>query len=124
LKNYEGINVEKTKQQHLLHQLHHHHHHHHHRHRQRRSNLDIIAIILELVLSGVRNRNKINYKARLAYKQLNSFLQIIFVNGLLDMNQTIEETSSNEKVVFKLTAKGFRFLELYRSLNAQLIIQP
>jgi predicted transcriptional regulator len=123
LKNYEGINVEKTKQQHLLHQLHH-HHRHRHPHRQRRSNLDIIAIILELVLSGVRNRNKINHKARLAYKQLNSFMLIIIVNGLLDMNRPIEETSSNGKVVFKLTAKGFRFLELYRSLNAQLIIQP
>ena len=105
----------KMKQQHHL------IHPRHHLHRQRQSPPDIIAIILELILSGVRNRNRIKHNARLACKQLNSFLLVIIVNGLLDMNRSIEETSTG-KVAFKLTGKGFRLLELYRLLNVQLTI--
>jgi predicted transcriptional regulator len=51
---------------------------HHHRHRQHRSNLDIIANILKLPLTG----------ASLAYEQLSYYLEILIVKGVLDQDRT------------------------------------
>jgi hypothetical protein len=53
------------KQQHRHQQY----HRRYHPHRRHRSNLDIVVNILELVLTGVGNRNKIIHKASLAYEQ-------------------------------------------------------
>jgi predicted transcriptional regulator len=54
------------------------HRHQHHPHREHRSNLDIIANILKLALTG----------ASLAYEQLSYYLEIMIVKGVLDQDRT------------------------------------
>ena len=87
-------------------------------HLHQRTSLDIIAIILELVLGDVGNKYQIMNKASLEYNQLSTYLQIMIENGLLHMNGTKERV--NDDNLFNTTSKGFRFLQIYRQLNAQL----
>ena len=68
MESHKDINIEKMKQQHQ---------HQHHPHREHRSNLDIIANILKLVLTG----------ASLAYEQLSYYLEIMIVKGVLDQDR-------------------------------------
>jgi predicted transcriptional regulator len=90
----------------------------HRPHRQQRTSIDIIAIILELVLDGVGNKYQIMNRASLEYNQLSSYLQMMIENDLLHMNGTKERLNGDN--LFNTTAKGFRFLQLYRQLNLQL----
>jgi predicted transcriptional regulator len=55
-----------------------HRHQHLRPHRQHRSNLEIIANILKLALTG----------ASLAYEQLSYYLEIMIVKGVLDQDKT------------------------------------
>jgi len=68
LESHKDIDIEKMKQQHQ---------HQHHPHQEHRSNLDIIANILKLALTGTS----------LAYEQLSYYLGIMIVKGVLDQDR-------------------------------------
>ena len=73
----------------------------------KRSRIDIIANILGEARKGAR-KTHIMYNCNLSHRQLHVYLRL-----LLDM-----EFLGCRSNVYKVTAKGFKFLDAYRTLKA------
>lgn len=71
--------------------------------KRERDRLGIVAEVLEMARGGVLKSN-IMWKAGLSYIMLNGYLKLMIDAKLLD------KKSLDEKVLFKTTDKGLRFL--------------
>ena len=74
-----------------------------------RSRTDIVTQILDAASGLGSNKTKIMYKAFLSYAQLQEYLSILIVNGLLEENET-------EKL-YKTTEKGIKFMRVYSHMD-------
>lgn len=77
---------------------------------KRRDKLYIIAKILEIAKDGVL-KTQIMYRANLSFTQLNEYIRFMSKNELLDM------VISNNKEVYKASAKGLNFLQRYHEIT-------
>lgn len=73
-----------------------------------RSRTDIVAEILRASLDGA-NKTKIMYRAFLSYVQLESYLETLIMNGLLEYDQG--------SGIYLTSAKGKQFLKTFDALN-------
>ncbi|HJU13400.1 MAG TPA: winged helix-turn-helix domain-containing protein [Candidatus Nitrosotalea sp.] len=73
-----------------------------------RSRADITNMILESVRAGA-TKTKIMYQAYLSYSQVAEYLQFLQQNGLIRHDE--------ESQVYRITDKGFRFLNISNELN-------
>jgi len=78
--------------------------------RKRRDRLHIIAEILEISKNGSL-KTQIMYRANLSFAQLNEYLHF-----LLDL-ELLQESIENQKTVFKVTAKGDKYLQNYYKIK-------
>jgi predicted transcriptional regulator len=64
--------------------------------------------------SGVERATKtsIMYKSFLSYAQLKEYLSFLLEKGLIDEIPQQIKTHGNEKLVYKITGKGIRLLQL------------
>ncbi|HYB92754.1 MAG TPA: winged helix-turn-helix domain-containing protein [archaeon] len=76
---------------------------------KRRDKLYIIAEILEIAKDGVL-KTQIMYRANLSFTQLNEYIRFMSKNELLNM------VISNNKEVYKASAKGLNFLQRYHEI--------
>jgi len=74
-----------------------------------RSRLEIIAEILETANTNKAIQAKIMHRVYLSYPQLKEYLALLLENGLIEYKQV--------ERVYLTTARGMRFLEIYRQLN-------
>jgi len=77
---------------------------------KRRDRLHIIAEILEISKDGAL-KTQIMYKANLSFAQLNEYLGL-----LLDL-KLLQESVENERMVFKVTGKGVKYLQNYYKIK-------
>jgi predicted transcriptional regulator len=77
---------------------------------KRRDKLYIIAEILEIAKDGVL-KTQIMYKANLSFTQLNEYIRLMLKNELLNM------VTSDNKEVYKASAKGLNFLQRYHEIK-------
>jgi len=70
----------------------------------------IIAEILRVARDG-SPKTQIMYKASLSFAQLAAYLSLLVKVGLL------EAIEKNEKLVYKTTAKGIRYLKSYEEIR-------
>jgi predicted transcriptional regulator len=80
-----------------------------------RSRTDITAQILEAATGGT-SKTKIMYKAFVSYAQLKEYMEVLITNDLL----TIEAGGD----VFRTTAKGSRFLQIYNNIDQFTTVRP
>ena len=81
--------------------------------RGKRSDIDIIAdILIEAKEDTLKTR--IMYKCNLSHRQLVTYLNLLLKIGLLDSHF---ENRSN-KISFRITSKGLKFLSAYSKLKA------
>jgi len=78
--------------------------------RKRRDRLEIIAGILKVARNGV-HKTQIMYEAGMSFSQLSDYLSFLVKLGLL------EAAKKNEKVIYKTTIKGIRYLKSYEEIN-------
>lgn len=78
----------------------------------RRCKAQIMSDILEICIGGA-NKTKIVYNANLNFKMLNSYLDALTKNGLLDL-------SKDRGREYVTTEEGIRMLELCRSIDLEL----
>jgi predicted transcriptional regulator len=78
--------------------------------RKRRDRLNIIAEILEISKNGSL-KTQIMYRANLSFAQLNEYLEL-----LLDI-KLLQETAEDKKNMFRVTAKGDKYLENYYKIK-------
>jgi len=78
--------------------------------RKRRDRLYIIAEILKAARNGIQ-KPQIMYKASLSFAQLTAYLSLLVKFGLL------EATKQNEKIIYKTTSKGIRYLKSYEEIK-------
>jgi predicted transcriptional regulator len=87
---------------------------------------EIITQILQAVGdSGIEGipRTLIMYRVFLSYFQLKEYLSILIENGLIEkFHKPINDTSNgngndNEKVLYKITEKGLRFLHISQEIE-------
>jgi len=78
--------------------------------RKRRDRLEIIARILKVARDGV-HKTQIMYKASLSFAQLTAYSSFLVKLGLL------EATKKNEKIIYKTTPKGIRYLQIYEEIK-------
>jgi predicted transcriptional regulator len=71
--------------------------------RKRRDKLEIVAEILKAARDGAR-KTRIMYRVGLGTVQLASYLSFLIGSGLL------ETSKKNEKLIYKTTAKGNRYV--------------
>jgi predicted transcriptional regulator len=76
---------------------------------QYRNKLQIIADILAVVRNGAR-KTRIMYQANLSYRLLNEYLGYVMETDLIML-------SSEDKVSYIVTPKGFEFLEKYNKYS-------
>jgi predicted transcriptional regulator len=88
--------------------------------------------IIREILKAVSNsgsegipRTLIMYRSFLSYFQLKEYLSILIENGLIErflqQNGTSNDNSSginNEKVLYKITEKGLRFLQISQEIES------
>jgi predicted transcriptional regulator len=74
---------------------------------RKRSDIDIIANILDEARKGSR-KTRVMYRCNLSHRQLQVYLNLIQDMGLL----------ASHSEFFITTAKGNKFLEVYRTLKA------
>jgi predicted transcriptional regulator len=74
-----------------------------------RSRLEIIAEILETANTSKAIQAKIMHRVYLSYPQLKEYLAHLLENGLIEYNHA--------ERIYITTARGIRFLEIYRQLN-------
>jgi predicted transcriptional regulator len=77
---------------------------------KRRDKLYIIAEILEIARDGVL-KTQIMYKANLSFTQLNEYIRFMSKNELLS------KAISDNKEVYKSSAKGLNFLQRYHEIK-------
>jgi predicted transcriptional regulator len=70
----------------------------------------IIAEILRVARNGTL-KTQIMYMASLSFAQLTDYLSLLVKAGLL------EAIEKNEKVIYKTTAKGIRYLKRYEEIK-------
>lgn len=70
----------------------------------------IIAEILRVARNGTL-KTQIMYRASLSFAQLTAYLSLLVKSGLL------EAIEKNEKVIYKTTAKGIRYLKSYEEIK-------
>lgn len=75
----------------------------------KRAWVDIIADILSNAEGG-DNITDIMYNTRLSYAHMKTYLKMLIENGLLDQD-------SPAKKVYRTTAKGTEYLEVYRRIR-------
>jgi predicted transcriptional regulator len=75
-----------------------------------RSRTDLIAAILSSA-AGEKGAllTRIMYTSFLSYPQIKEFLQFLLEHGLIEHNELNK--------VYKITAKGFQYLELYKQID-------
>jgi len=78
--------------------------------RKRRNRLEIIAGILKVARNGI-HKTQIMYAAGLSFAQLTAYLSFLVKLGLL------EAAKKNEKVIYRTTAKGIRYLKSYEEIK-------
>ncbi len=81
---------------------------------RKRSDIDIMARILNEAHEGAK-KTHIMYRCNLSYRQLQVYLKLLLGIGLLVSRS---EKDSSELDLFETTAKGFKFLDAYRTLKA------
>lgn len=80
---------------------------------RKRSEIDIIADILKEA-QKVKRKTRIMYNCNLSYKQLKLYIIFLLKIELLDSHF---ENRSN-KISFRITSKGLKFLSAYSKLKA------
>ena len=75
-----------------------------------RSRYEVIAAILKSV-SKEETRTKIMYKAMLSNDQCKLYLDSLIKSGL------VQEVNNGDKMLYKITAKGTRFLAYYDQMK-------
>jgi len=78
--------------------------------RKRRDRLHIIADVLGIARNGSL-KTQIMYKANLSFAQLNEYLSFLLETKL------IASTTQNEKVTYRVTSKGMKFLQNYAKIR-------
>jgi predicted transcriptional regulator len=78
-----------------------------------RSNLEIIALILEIAKGRKATQIRIMYKAYLSYVQLKEYLSQLLENGLIEYQEG-ERT-------YATTEKGLHFLGIYNQISESII---
>ncbi|MDI6691675.1 MAG: winged helix-turn-helix domain-containing protein [Candidatus Bathyarchaeota archaeon] len=78
--------------------------------RKRRDRLEIIARILKVARDDI-HKTQIMYHAGLSFAQSTGYLSFLVKSGLL------EAIKKNEKVIYKTTAKGIRYLKSYEEIK-------
>ena len=73
-----------------------------------RSRSDIIGLILEAANGGA-SKTSIMYKAFLTFTQMREYLGLLIQKGLIEYEE-------GERI-YRITAKGLRFLQIYNELN-------
>lgn len=69
--------------------------------------------ILETALQGA-GRRRIVQEARLSYRQFNNIINWLLAKGLVTMTE-----NPDGEIIFKVTGKGNKYIEIYRSLTDQ-----
>ena len=77
---------------------------------QRRDRLEIIAMMLKVARVGV-HKTQIMYEAGLSFVQLTEHLSFLVRMGLL------EASMENERLIYKTTAKGRRYVKQYEEIK-------
>jgi predicted transcriptional regulator len=77
---------------------------------KRRDRLEIIAAILKVTRNGTY-KTQIMYMAGLSFAQLTPYLSFLVKLRLL------EAAKKNEKVIYRTTAKGIRYLKSYEEIK-------
>ena len=77
---------------------------------KRRDHLFIMAEILEVAIDGAL-KTQVMYRANLSFAQLNEYLRL-----MLDI-KLLESVKNTERVRYKTTAKGVRYLQSYREIR-------
>jgi len=77
---------------------------------KRRDHLFIMAEILEVAIDGAL-KTQVMYRANLSFAQLNEYLRL-----MLDL-KLLETIRNTERVTYKTTAKGVRYLQSYREIR-------
>jgi predicted transcriptional regulator len=77
---------------------------------KRRDHLFIMAEILEVAIDGAL-KTQVMYRANLSFAQLNEYLRL-----MLDI-KLLESVKNTERVLYKTTSKGVRYLQSYRELR-------
>lgn len=77
---------------------------------KRRDHLFIMAEILEVAIDGAL-KTQVMYRANLSFAQLNEYLRL-----MLDI-KLLESVKNTERVTYKTTAKGVRYLQSYREIR-------
>jgi predicted transcriptional regulator len=69
-----------------------------------------MAEILEVAIDGAL-KTQVMYRANLSFAQLNEYLRL-----MLDI-KLLESVKNTERVTYKTTAKGVRYLQSYREIR-------
>ena len=77
---------------------------------KRRDHLFIMAEILEVAIDGAL-KTQVMYRANLSFAQLNEYLRL-----MLDL-KLLETSKNTERVMYKTTSKGVRYLQSYREIR-------
>lgn len=75
----------------------------------------MLSTINESGSDGV-NKTSIMYKSFLSYAQLKEYLSFMIEKGLVD--EIPHQFSGNEKLVYKITGKGLRMLQISREIES------
>ena len=86
-----------------------------------RSRIEIIAKVLESAEEGAPKMHLI-YGAKLSHKLGSSYVTHLLNEHLLEKVQ-IQDGPFREKLVYKMTDRGMRYLELYERIN-QIVFEP
>jgi len=78
--------------------------------RRRRNRLFIIAEILKVATDGAL-KTQIMYRASLSFAQLSLYLSLLVKLRLL------EAVKRDEKIIYKTTSKGVKYLESYEEIR-------
>ena len=79
--------------------------------RKRRDRLNIIAEVLKIAKDGSL-KTQIMYNANLSFAQLNEYLSFLMRMNLLKIEK------EEKKIVYKITAKGEKYLESYKEISS------
>ena len=77
---------------------------------KRRDHLFIMAEILEVAIDGAL-KIQVMYRANLSFAQLNEYLKLMLELKLL------ESVKNTERILYKTTSKGVRYLQSYREIR-------
>jgi predicted transcriptional regulator len=65
------------------------------------------------------NKTSIMYKSYLSYAQLKEYLSFMVDKGLIEeVPKQIQNTRGNEKLVYKITGKGLRLLQISKEIES------